>query len=380
MRRVAIAGVGMTPFGRHPERSLRDLAGEAVRASLADAGIAPERLQMACVGNAFGGIVTGQEAVRGQVALQDVVPRGIPIFNVENACASSASAFHLAWLSVAAGQCDIALAMGVEKLYHADREVSSRALRSAADMENRDYDGNFFMGLYAQRARDYSKQSGATPRHYAMVSAKNRAHGSLNPYAQFRKPVTVEEVLAAPLIVDPLTRLMCSPIGDGAAAAVLVGGAAARGLRRPVWVRASVVVGGGAGEPIGARAARLAYERAGIGPEDVDVIELHDGAAPGELQLYEELGLCRPGEGPGLLERGDTTLGGRIPVNPGGGLIARGHPVGATGVAQLVELVWQLRGEAGDRQVTGACVGLAENSGGYVAGDSAAGSAHILSR
>jgi len=130
----------------------------------------------------------------------------------------------------------------------------------------------------------------------------------------------------------------------------------------------------------GARAARLAYERAGIGPEDVDVIELHDGAAPGELQLYEELGLCRPGEGPGLLERGDTTLGGRIPVNPGGGLIARGHPVGATGVAQLVELVWQLRGEAGDRQVAGAGVGLAENSGGYVAGDSAAGSAHILSR
>lgn len=378
MRRVEVAGVGMVAFGRYPSLSLRELGVQAAKAALADADLPPSAIQLAVVGNAFAGLMTGQEAVRGQVVLQDLLPRGIPVFNVENACASSASAFHLAWLSLAANEWNCALVLGVEKLYHQDRELSARALRSAADMDNADYGGNFFMSLYASRALQYSERSGATPRHFAMVSAKNRAHGALNPFAQFRQSVSVDEVLKAPVIVPPLTRLMCSPIGDGAAAAVLRAGPATR-RRGSISVRASVVVSGGADEPIAARAARLAYEQAGLGPEDLDLVELHDGAASAELPLYEHLGLCETGYGPMLLERGETALGGRVPVNPSGGLLARGHPVGATGVAQIVEIVWQLRGRARERQVTGARVGLAENTGGYVAGDSAVGSVHILS-
>lgn len=378
MRKVAIAGVGMTPFGKHLDKSIRDLAREAARSALNDAGIEASNIQFAVVGNALGGLITGQEAVRGKVALQDVLPPGVPVCNVEAACATSSYAFHLAWLALASGQYDCAIVVGVEKMYHPDKEITHKALRSAADLGNSEYDGNFFMSLYSQRANEYAKLSGATPRHYAMVSVKNRSHGALNPYAQFRKPVTVDEVLQSPTIIQPLTRLMCSPISDGAVALVLVAGHKIPVSKKPVWVKASVVVSGGTPEPPAARAARLAYAQAGVGPEDIHLIELHDGAAPAEIQLYEHLGLCPPGMGPELLERGETTIGGRIPVNPGGGLIARGHPVGATGAAQIAEIVWHLRGEAKERQVEHAKVGLAENTGGYVAGDSAAGSVHIL--
>lgn len=380
MRRVAVAGVGMTRFGRYFDRSLRDLAGEAARAAVEDAGMPSSEIQAAYVGNSVAGITTGQEAVRGQVSLLGSVPRGIPIFNLENACASSATAFHLACVGIGAGQYDCALVVGVEKLYHEDRSVSSRALRAAADLSETGDDANFFVDMYAKRAAAYSERTGATPRHYAMVAAKNRTHGALNPYAQYRKKVSVEEVLESPTIVPPLTRFMCSPIGDGAAAALLVAEPFAHKMnRRSAWVDASVMVSGGAEEPTPARVARIAYARAGIGPEDVDVVELHDGTSPAELQLYEQLGLCPPDTGPEMLERGDTSLGGSIPVNTGGGLVSRGHPVGATGVAQIIEIVWQLRGEAGERQVPEAKVGLAENAGGYVGGDSAAGAVHILS-
>lgn len=376
---VAIAGVGMTSFGRHESRSLRDLTGEAVKTALKDAQLDSTQLQAAFVGNAFAGIVTGQEAVRGQVALLGSVPLGIPIFNVESACASSASAFNLACIGISSGQWSVALVVGVEKLYHSDRSVSQKALTSAVDLTEGLPDEGYFMTNYAARANAYSERTGAKAIHYAMVASKNRNHGSLNPLAQFQKPVTPEEILETPTIAFPITRAMCSPIGDGAAAAILVSSEYAKRLtKRPVWVKASVVGSGGTSEPMVALLANKAYECAGLGPDDLDLVELHDGAAPAELELYEHLGLCGKDEGLSMLLKGDTFLGGRIPVNASGGLISRGHPVGATGVAQIAEITWQLRGEAGGRQVPNARIGLTENTGGSVGNDAAAGTIHIL--
>ena len=377
---VAVAGVGMTPFGKHEDKSLRDLSRWAVGEACQQAGIDPSRLQAAFVGNAFAGIITGQEAVRGQAALLGSVPPGIPIFNIESACASSASAFNLAYMSILSGQWEVALVLGVEKLYHPDRTMSQKALTSAVDLTDGPPEDGFFMSMYAKRALAYCEKTGATPMHFAKIAAKNRSNGALNPLAQFRKVVSPEEVLESPVIASPITRMMCSPIGDGAAAAILVSANAAKTLTtKPIWVRASVVASGGMDEPIAKHLAGRAYEISGLGPGDLDLVELHDGAAPAELELYEHLGLAASGMGPELLERGETLIGGRIPVNPGGGLISRGHPVGATGVAQIAEVVWHLRGEAGLRQIDGAKVGLTENTGGSVNGDAAAGTVHILS-
>lgn len=240
------------------------------------------------------------------------------------------------------------------------------------------------MDLYAGIARDYMERSGATVEDFAHVASKNSTHGALNPKAQYRDRRTVEEVLASREISHPLTLLMCSPIGDGAAAVVLCSDEIAARCVDPVRVRSSVVLSGrnGAnrGEGSVARAARRAYEIAGVGPEDVNVAEVHDAAAPAELIVSEELGLCPPGDAPKLLASGATTLGGRVPINPSGGLLSKGHPIGATGCAQLVELADQLRGRAGDRQVPGARVGLAENAGGFLANDYAAVAVTILSK
>lgn len=379
MRGVSVAGIGMTAFGRHLDRNLQSLSAEAVSDALADAGLQPGDVQAAYVGNAFAGITTGQEAVRGQVSLLGAVARGIPIYNVENACASSATGFQLAWLAVAAGQVDTALVLGVEKLFHEDRTTAGRALRTAGDVVESAGQPNYFMRIYANRAAAFAERSGATPLHFAMVSMKNRRHGSLNPLAHHRIEVTLDEVLESTMIEVPLTRLMCSPIADGAAAVVLRASDLDRG-RRAIPVRAAVVIGGGLDEPVPRRAAKLAYERAGVGPEDLDLVELHDGASPAELDLYEQLGLCRAGEAVRMIATGESSLGGRLPVNSSGGLLARGHPVGATGIAQVHELVCQIRGEAGARQIPNARVGLAENAGGYVGGDTAAGTAIILGR
>jgi acetyl-CoA acetyltransferase len=239
-----------------------------------------------------------------------------------------------------------------------------------------------FMDLYAAGAREHMKRYGTTKEHFAKVAVKNHYNGSLNPHAQYREVYTLEEILASPPVAEPLTRLMCAPIGDGASAAVLVAGEKAfQYTTKPVWVRGSAVASGTDQRPPGIteRVARTAYEMAAIGPQDVSLAEVHDATAPAELLIYEELGLCAPGEGGRLIDEGVTELGGRIPVNTSGGLLAKGHPVGATGVAQLYELFLQLRGEAGDRQVKGAKVGLTENGGGMVRGEAAAASVHILS-
>lgn len=424
MRDVMVVGSGMTRFGKFPERSVRSLAEEAVSEATADAGVRPPDVGFVAFANAAGGILQAQEMVRGHSALHRTGLLGAPIVDVENACASASSAFHVAWLAVGSGAADVALAVGAEKLTHPDKVRSLAAIGTALDLEEfgaarqllcavllgwrpaetgsgagtpepaatgagpvperGGLEHSAFMDVYAKMTELYLARSGGTVQDLAAVSVKNHHHAVTNDKAQYRRALTAAEVLDSRVVSPPLTVLMCSPIADGAAALVLASADAARRLEVPaVRVRASVLLSGrdrALEEPSAAeRAARRAYEVAGIGPEELDVIELHDAAATAELLLYEELGLCAPGEGPKLLASGDTTLGGRVPVNPSGGLLSRGHPIGATGCAQLVELADQLRGRNGARQVEGARVGLAENGGGFIGTDAAATVVTILS-
>lgn len=401
MRDVYVAGAAMTRFGKFPDTTIRALAEEATRGALDDAGVTAAGIGIVFFSNAVAGLLTNQEMIRGQVALRHTGLLGVPMVNVENACASASSAFYLACMAVGSGAADMALAVGSEKLTHEDRARSFAAIGTAVDQQqvaelrqwsspgsaagDRQAAGkrSFFMDIYAANSRSYMKRSGATQRDFAEVAVKSHRHAALNPHAQYRTEVTVEDVLASREIAPPLTLLMCSPIGDGAAALVVCSPEAARRLGARVRVRACALVSGQdrrAGEP-GAveRAAQAAYEKAGIGPGDLDVVELHDAAAPAELMTYEELGLCGEGEGPALLASGATRLGGRIPVNPSGGLLSKGHPIGATGCAQLVELTDQLRGRCGQREVAGARVALAQNGGGFLGADAAAMVVTVLS-
>ncbi|MES2127938.1 MAG: thiolase family protein [Pseudomonadota bacterium] len=396
-----IAGVGMTGFGKHLDKTLKSLAALAIDAALRDAGIGKQQLQAAWMGNAAAGVVTGQEMIRGEVVLRGMGIGKIPVVNVENACASSSTAFQQACAMVSAGYYDVVLACGFEKLFHEDKARSLGAFSSAIDVEDPEgalnvvktlaaaagetYDAagaganrSVFMDIYALMAKKYMKQSGATAEHFAMVSVKNALHGSMNPRAQFQDRLTVEQVLGARAIVDPLTLPMCSPLGDGAAAVIIVSERKARelGLRHAVKVAASALVSGwdfeGEGESVGAFAAQQVYEAAGIGPQELSCVELHDASAPSELVAYEYLGLCAAGEGPRLIASRATYLGGRIPVNVSGGLLRKGHPIGATGCAQIVELTEQLQGRSGQRQVQGARIALAHNGGGAIGLDAAA--------
>ena len=410
MRDVAVVGAGMTDFGKFLDRNMKNLCREAVQGALDSAGIDKSKLEAAVVGNATAGLITGQEMIRGQVALRDMGIGGIPIINTENACASSSTAFHVAWTYVASGMYDIALAVGMEKLYHEDKTRSFKAIGSAVDVEwvqqmqaaaaaakeakakSQDNPGvaegagekrSMFMDFYAAFARSHMQRYGTTKEQFAGIAVKNHYHGSLNPHAQYREVYTLEDILASPPVAEPLTRLMCSPIGDGAAAAVLVSPEIARQLTtKPVWVKASVLNSGFDRKPgeddVTTVTAKAAYEQAGVGPEDLNVLEVHDASAPAELVLYEELGLCAEGEGGALIDSKATYFDGPKAVNPSGGLISKGHPIGATGVAQIYEIFSQLRGEAGDRQVKNAKLGLTENGGGMVKGDPAAVSVHIF--
>jgi acetyl-CoA acetyltransferase len=396
-----IAGVGMTRFGKHMETGLKALGSEAVKAALADAGLETGDIEAAYVGNAVAGLLTGQECIRGQVILRSIGIGKIPVVNVENACASASTALQQACAMVTAGCYDVVLALGVEKLYHIDKTKSFAAFSGAVDVEalagilaalrgpeaskpklsSGETDApkrSMFMDIYAAAARSHMARYGTTREQFAAIAAKNSQHGSLNPRAQFREALSIEEVLASPMIADPLTRPMCSPIGDGAAATLVVSPRKARelGIRRPVHVATSVLRSGwdhGLDEPGTLDlCSKEAYEQAGIGPEDLDVIECHDASAPAELMAYESLGLCAKGEGGKLIDSGDTWLSGRMPVNPSGGLLRKGHPVGATGIAQIVELTEQLQGRSAPRQVEGARVALAHNGGGNIGVDAAA--------
>ena len=348
MRGVSVVGAGMTRFAKYKDRGLKDLTNEAVTAALESAGIDKNVPQVAIVGNAAAGLSTGQECVRAQVVLREMGIDKIPMVNTENACASSSTAFQLAWLYVASGMYDIALAVGVEKMYSAERGANMGLFGAGVDVEQlreimerlkppsekkagvesgAGKSRSLFMDIYASGARAHMEKYGTTKEQFAKISVKSHINGSLNPHAQYQDRYTLEEVLASPMISEPLTRLMCSPIGDGAAAAILVSEEKSKQFTtKPVWVRGSALVSGADNRAeVGGstkRAAERAFEMAGMTPQDVNVMEVHDATAPAELMLYEDLGLCAEGEGGRLVDEGVTEIGGRLPVNTSGGLLA----------------------------------------------------------
>ncbi len=385
MRDVVIIGVGMTRFGRFLERSPKDLGLEAVWNAVEDANVSIKQIQVAYVGNALGAQLNELKGTIGQHILTHAGIEKIPVTNVENACSSGSTALRLACLEVASGNHDMALALGVEKMYSGDSAKAAAAMASGTPYAKL---GFTFVAQYALNLKKWMEKYSVTREHFAKVVVKNTSNGSLNPYAQFRKVLTIEEVLNSRPIADPLTLYMCSAMGDGAAAAIVCSrDIATKYTSKPlVEVAACELISGSfpypdePHEPSSTRAAKLAYERAGIGPEDVDVAEVHDAMAPAELKLYEELGFCKEGEAGRMIDEGRTRINGDVSVNTSGGLASKGHPVGATGLAQIAEIVWQLRGEAGERQVSNAKVGMTQNQGGQVLGDNGASAVTILKR
>jgi acetyl-CoA acyltransferase len=461
MREVYVVGADTVKFGKHLDKSIKDLAAMTVSGSLMDAGMEKSAIQAAWFSNASWG-ERGQMTIRGQVALRPFGIDTIPITNVENACAGGSTAFHHAWLGVASGLYDITLAVGAEKLYHENKLLVFAGFLGGIDIENvlpivngltdfqltegdkamierfkeryqsterkspekgkKDREGLWkklrhrlalvvmlgekigygttwelfkinssdhspFMDVYGYAARQHMKRFGSTVEQLAVIASKNHFNGSLNPNAQYRFEVPVEKALADRLVSWPLTRSMCAPIGDGAASAILCSEDVMKklGLRsQAVKVRASILGSGrkssfDSEEPeIGERLARQAYERAGAGPEDISLAEVHDATAFGELCQVENLGFCPRGEGGLFAEQGATRIDGHKPVNTSGGLISRGHPIGASGLGQIHEIVTQLRGNAGKRQVKNARLGMAENGGGALGAEEAAMCMHIL--
>lgn len=402
---VFIAGISMTRFGKRPEDSVKSLTAEAVTAALSDAGAAVADIEAAWFANTRQPMLEGQNTVRGQIALRPLGLTGIPVVNVENACASGSTALLSAIHWIRAGAGDIALIVGVEKMVWPDRpERVAAAFAGGTDIHDREGvvayirsmgcedpgpDRSLFMDLYAAQARAHMARHGTTQEDFARVASKNHTAGAANDRAQYRTPMTVDQVMADKPVVFPFTRAMCAPVSDGAAAAVVV---SAKGLARLGWASRAVRVRGcalvSAGDRaanaldnhIGRRAAMKAYEQAGLGPNAVDVAEVHDATSYAEVQQTENLGLAEPGTVGARLRAGDFAIGGRTPVNPSGGLVSKGHPVGATGVAQLFELTTQLRGEAGARQVEGARIAVAENGGGFLGVEEAATVVTVLER
>jgi len=370
MRDVAVIGVGMNRWGELWEKSYRQIWTEAALEAIADAGV--DRVDALYVGCMSGGLFVGQEHLGALLA--DQLGMGpIPGTRVESACASGGLAFRQAYLAAASGEHDIVLATGIEKMTDVDGGAATYALSTAADQEYECYHGVTFPGLYAMMARVHMHRYGTTREQLAQVAVKNHAHGLLNPLAQFRSKITVEDVLESVMVADPLRVLDCSPITDGAAAVVLAA-LPLKGTRRPP---VKVVASAAATDTIGLHdradlawlrstevAAASAYARAGITPADLSFCEVHDCFTIAEVMVIEALGLVERGKGGEAAASGMTALGGRVPVNPSGGLKSKGHPVGATGIAQIREAVLQLRGEAEDRQVPDARWGLTQNMGG----------------
>jgi len=379
MREVAIIGVGSTVFGKFPEKLPYQLGAEAARAAVQDAGITPKDVQFAYCANLYGGMVIGQ-AVLGEIGITD-----IELTNIENACAGGATALRKAWWDIASGLYDIGIVIGVESM--TTSPIAGKLIPPARG----DITGELGMNMVAKFAlsqRRYMDMFHVSLEQIAKVSVKNHRNGCLNPYSQYRKELTIEEIVNSRPICEPITLLQCCPATDGAAAVILTSrDLAGRYTRKPVFIAASVLKSGDYSfrweditfSDMTYKCTRSAYEMAGLGPEDVDVCELHDAFAVNEMLHYVELGFCKRGEEVRLLEDGVTELGGKLPVNTSGGLLSKGHPVSASGVAQIAELVWQLRGQAGGRQVAGAKVGLAHVVGGEVTGlESGAVAVHIL--
>jgi acetyl-CoA acyltransferase len=383
---VFVTGVGIAPFGKFPDVGIHSLGSAVALKALRDAGVAVSAVEAIACGTARTGILQGRESGVGQLVGWELGISQVPVYNLKAYCASGASAFNTAYSLVAGGFHDVILVVGLEKL--TDRPGQGRPLTSdGVEIEG---DLGFTPAVYyAAAAERHMATYGTTEEHLAMVAVKNRAAGVLNPNAQYRSPVTLQEVLESRRVVGRFHLFDCCPTGDGAAAVVLMS-EEARARYAPdvpqVRVDASVVqTGHYDAQPsllsfaLDLTASQRAYLQAGIGPEDVHVAEVHDAFTIGELIHYEDLGFCERGMAGPLVASGETALGGRLPVNPGGGLIARGHPLGATGVAQLIELTQQLRKDAGPRQVEGAKVGLAQVSGGFLAGDFATSAVTILS-
>lgn len=395
---IYIVGVGMTRFGKLHEMSVKDLTRVAVEQALKDAGCRIQDIQAAFFAQTTQGVLEGQVFIPGPIALSAMGFSGIPMLTVENACASGSTAMWEAINYIRSGAGDVALAVGVEKMNVGDKKKTLSLFEGGWDVHEVDKnlerikelgngvevpDGSTskdpysrFMDVYAAYCRYHMKTYGLTQRQLAAVCAKNHRHSVYNERAFFRKPFTIDEVLAAKPVVYPLTVPMCAPVTDGGAAAILCseGALSKYGFdrRRAIKVYASILSSGRdapyeTGEnSVVAIAARNAYESAGIGPEDISFAEVHDATSFGEIAATEALGLCPVGEGGLRAEKGETSIGGRIPVNPSGGLESKGHPIGATGLGQIFEMVSQLRGECGQRQVEGARIGIQENAGGLI--------------
>ena len=392
-----IVGIGMTPLGKHLDKSVKQLSAAAIDAALSDAGIAKGAIEAAWFCNTRQGALEGQHGVRGQSSLRAYGFQSIPIFNTDNACASSSSGVFQAFAAVGAGLCDVALVVGAEKMnYPEKREAMFEAFRGSWDRDLADThlarllamgtgveapadagegaaERSVFMDIYAAQARFHMDRFGTTERQIAEVASKNHNHSVDNPYAQYRFPMTTDAVLADRLIVWPITRAMCAPMSDGACALVIASEKALRHFdrKRAVRIRGiGVSSSSDRGElEVDRHLTRVAalkcYERAGVAPADINVAELHDASAIAEILHSENVGFCDYGSGGALVESGETKLGGRLPINVSGGLLSKGHPIGATGAIQLFELVTQLRGEADKRQVEGCRLALAENGGGF---------------
>jgi acetyl-CoA acetyltransferase len=413
-RDVWIIGAFSTEFRKWPNKSFKDLTREAYLGTLADSGLADgSQIKSAWFANS-GMEVWGQTSVRGQVCLSPLLREGLfpahtPVINVENACAGGSSAAHGAWKDILSGQSDLSLAIGVEKLYFPGVPNEKVLEGFGAGIDNFDRDGwateyrclpdghgedlarvpgrSVFVDACAARARWHISRYGTTVRQIAIACAKSHWYGARNPRAQYQFEVPVEAVLKDRTVCAPLTRAMCASPGDGAAAVLLCSGQMLRGLpasnrRRAIQLTASVLVGGtfrAIEQPgVAQIAARKAYAMAGVKPGDVDIAELHDSTSFCEIEQAEMLGFCEPGQGGSFAESGATSPGGRLPINTSGGLVSKSHPVGATGLSMLHELVEQLRGEAGERQVPQARIGLQYNCGGAIGLDDAIGSVMIL--
>lgn len=409
---IYVVGVGMTQFGRHLQRSVASLAEEALAAALKDATISMADIQQAYYGGVTQSPLQGQHAVPGQVVFARIGLVGLPVYNVENACASGTSAFQMAIQALRAGACDVALALGAEKMNIADKrralalfeggwdvsladENTARLLAMGEGVEvpegsesERPY--SKFMAIYAALCRFWMKNFGTTQRQIAAVAAKNHQHSVHNPLSQYREPFTIEQVLAAPPITYPLTMPMCSPLSDGAAAVIVcneralvkLGIARSRAIRVAATAIATATprAAEAFADAVCRRAGQAAYEQAGISPVDVSVAEVHDASAMGEIIAAEYLGLAPMGGAGAAAEAGELSVGGRIPINTSGGLESKGHPIGATGLGQIHELVTQLRGEAGQRQVEGAKVALQENGGGSIGYEEAVVTVNLFTR
>lgn len=369
MRDVAVIGAGMTKFGELWGKSIKDIYVEAALKAMDDAGV--KNVDSIYVGAMSSGLFVGQEHL-GAVMADYLGVKPIPATHVESACASGGISFRQAYLEVASGASDIVLAGGVEKM--TDGADVTEALASAADQEYEVYHGITFPGLYAMIAHAHMKAFGTTRKQLAAVAVKNHRNGAMNRNAQFRSEITIDQVLRATMVADPLGLLDCSPVSDGAAAVVVASMDVAKKLKKkPVRVIASAQASDTialharpslTALPSVVAAAKKAYKMAGLKVSDIDLCEVHDCFTIAEIVVTEDLGFFKKGEGGKAAERGLTSIGGKIPINTSGGLKSKGHPVGATGIAQIIELYEQLTGKAGDRQVKGARIGMAQNMGG----------------